>query len=682
MSPSLTGQAREALKRGDPAEAMDLARRATAAGDHAGHAVLAQTLRQTGELVEAERHARLALEHDPEDVVTRAYLGAILVGLGRSSEGLDAYRTAADAQPDNAVLQNELGNALATTGDLEQAETILRRAVALRGDIPEIHNNLGNVLRGLGHLEEAANCYQMALRLRPAYPEALNNAGIVMQVLGDVDGAIAAYRRSIALRPDNAYVHTHLGTAYSAKGQLSDAVDAHRTALRYDASLMAAHNHLGIALKDQGLLGEARASYEKALALNPNDPGIHSNFLMCHSYDPEIDGERLFLAHRKWAARHERPRSIPPKAEPDSDRVLRVGYVSPDFWTHSVAYFIEPVLAQHDRSRIHVTCYADVERPDETTERLKGLADRWRETLTMDDDALLQTIGEDEIDILVDLTGHTANNRLPVFGRRAAPVQMSWIGYPATTGLSQMDYRITDGWADPMDQTDRYHSELLIRLHEGFLAYRPPDGYPEPADRSPDRPLTFGSFNNLSKMTDEVIALWAKLLQAKSSAKLLLKSRQLADAGVRDRVTRAFGEHGIDAARLDLRERVASPHGHLSLYNSIDVALDTFPYNGTTTTCEALWMGVPVVTLAGALHAGRVGVSLLNQVGRKEWIAESPGDYMSIALAVAADLPDRAALREQVANSKLMDAEGLTRTLEDVMREVWRRHCEDASQAI
>ena len=679
MSSSLSGQAREALKRGEPEQALELARRATAAGDQAGHAVLAQTLRQTGELVEAERHARLALEHDPDDVLTQAYLGAILTELGRSSEALDAYRAAADARPDNAVLQNELGNALAAAGDLDQAETILRRAVGLRGDVPEIHNNLGNVLRGRGHLEEAANCYQMALALRPAYPEALNNAGIVMQLLGDLDGAIAAYRRSIALRPDNAYVHTHLGTAYSAKGQLSDAVDAHRTALRYDPTFVAAHNHLGIALKDQGLLGEARDAYQEALALNPNDAGIHSNFLMCHSYDPDIDGERLFAAHRKWAAQHERPRPTPVKIAADRDRVLRIGYVSPDFWTHSVAYFIEPVLAHHDRARVHVTCYADVERPDDTTERIEALADRWRETVTRDDDALLAMIGDDEIDILVDLTGHTANNRLSVFGRRAAPVQMTWIGYPATTGLSQMDYRITDGWADPLDETDRYHSEFLIRLHEGFLAYRPPDGYPEPAESPPDRPLTFGSFNNLSKVTDDVIALWAKLLQAKPTARLLLKSRQLADAGVRDRVTGAFGEHGIDADRLDLRERVASPHGHLSLYNNVDVALDTFPYNGTTTTCEALWMGVPVVTLAGTLHAGRVGVSLLNQVGRPEWIAETPGDYMSIALAVASDLPERAALREQVANSKLMDAAGLTRTLEDAMREVWRRRCEEVA---
>ena len=670
-----SAQAQAAFQGGDIEQAEILARKAAEAGETDAHALLARILSQTGDLTGAETHAQAALDHRPDDAVTMAYLGTILLATGRVENGLAAFRRAVELRPGDAIMLNEYGNALAAAGRAEDAAQALREAVRLRDDLPEIHNNLGNVLRACGQTQEAATCYKQALTLRRLYPEALNNLGVLMQEAGDLDTAIDAFRQAIQIAPDNALVHTHLGVAYAAKGALSDAVAAHREALRLDPELASAHNNLGIALKDQGLLAEAREAYGRALELEPDNAEIHSNLLMCMAYDPETDGWTSLDAHRGWAVRHEHPEPADFNRAYDPGRILKIGYVSPDFWTHSVAYFIEPVLEQHDQRRFHVTCYADVDRPDATTARLKDHTDRWHETASLSDGELFELIRSDGIDILVDLAGHTANNRLSVFGRRAAPLQLSWIGYPATTGLSQMDYKVTDAWADPQGASDSWHSEKLLRLPEGFLCYGPPRDAPTPAGERGDRPLTFGSFNNLSKVTEAVIDLWSALLQECPDARLLLKSRQLADDSVRERIVKAFQLNGIDEERLDLKARIASRKEHLALYNTVDVALDTFPYNGTTTTCEALWMGVPVITLAGELHAGRVGASLLHQLDLTDWIANSPEEYVSLVLSVAAQPPERRILREWVAASTLTDAAAFTEQFEKALRGIWRERC-------
>lgn len=676
-----SAEAQAALKGGDIERAETLARQAADAGETDAHALLARILSQTGDFEGAETHAQAALDHRPDDAVTMAYLGSILMAKSRTDDAVAAFLRAVELRPSDAILLNEYGNALAAAGRAEDAVEALRKAVKLRADLPEIHNNLGNVLRACGRPDEAAGCYKQALKLRPLYPEALNNLGVVMQEQGNVDTAIDCFRQAIALDPGTALVHTHLGAAHAAKGALSDAVAAHREALRIDPDLAGGHNNLGIALKDQGLLGEARQAYARALELDPDDAEIHSNLVMCLSYDPAVDGDSLLKGHRDWAARHEKPSPAVFDRELDPGRVVKVGYVSPDLWTHSVAYFAEPALEHYDRRRFHVTCYADVDRPDATTERLREHADRWHETAGLSDGELYDLIRSDGIDILVDLAGHTGNNRLPVFGRRAAPLQISWIGYPATTGLSQMDYRVTDSWADPAGATDSWHSEKLLRLPEGFLCYAPPQDAPLPARDRGDGPLTFASFNNLSKVTGGVIDMWSTLLQECPGARLLLKSRQLADESVRKRVVRAFQLNGIDEDRLDLRARLAAREHHLALYNEVDVALDTFPYNGTTTTCEALWMGVPVITLAGGLHAGRVGASLLHQLDLTDWIAHSPEEYVSMVLSVAAKPPERRILREWVAASSLTDGQGFAGRFDEALRGVWRDYCEREEDA-
>lgn len=669
--------AREAASAGDPAEA----------GDPAADALLVSLLRRRGALAEAEGHARRALAVVPDDAVTRAHLGAILAGRGDAAGALEEYAAAVAARPENAVLRNEYANALAAAGRFESAIAQFETAIGLRPGIAEIHNNLANALSGAGRLRDAAACYRKALDLKPDYPEALGNLGVVLQSMRDFDGAMAAFDRAIALRADDALAHTHRGAVLAAQGRLTEAADGHRNALRIAPDLAAAHNNLGIVLKDQGLLAEAREAYEAALAARPDDAGAYSNLLLCLSYDPAVAGDEVLARHRDWAARHARPSGVSfhldATAAATAAAPLRIGYVSPDFWTHSVACFIEPVLAEHDPAKVEVTCYSDVTEPDETTARLRGLAARWRDVAGLDDAALCERIRADGIQILVDLTGHTGNNRLAVFGRRATPVQVSWIGYPATTGLAAMDYRVTDAWADPPGETDAFHSERLLRLPGGFLCYRPPPDAPAPADPPPDasapgRPATFGSFNNLSKVTDAAIAVWCDILRRAPDARLLLKSRQLADRGVRDRILGVFARHGVAADRLLLKARLPDRRDHLTLYNEVDVALDTFPYNGTTTTAEALWMGVPVVVLAGALHAGRVGVSLLHRTGCQDWVAASPEDYVDIALRLARARPGRKALRARLAGSPLTDAAAFTHDWEAALAEIWQRRLDAA----
>ncbi len=656
------------MREGQTSRAEALAHRALAeATDPAAHALLVPLLRRRGAMEEAEQHAIQALEAAPDDAVTWAQLGAILMARDEVADALDAYATAAATRPENAILQNEYGNALSRTGRFDAAVERFECAVSLRPDIPEIHNNMGNALRGAGRLRDAAESYGKALALRADYPEALGNLGVLLQSAGNQETAIAIFDRAIALRPDDALAHTHRGAALGALGRLTEAAAAHRAALAIAPQLAAAHNNLGIVLKDQGLLVEAREAYQAALTVQPNDAAAHSNFLMCLSYDPAIEGERLLAHHRDWAVRHETTPVAPVPTIGDLNGAIRIGYLSPDFWTHSVAYFIEPVLAAHDPEKVHVTCYSDVTDPDETTVRLRGLAAQWRDVAALDNVALCKQIRDDGIHILVDLSGHTGNNRLRLYGHRAAPVQVTWIGYPATTGLESMDYRVTDAWADPPGETDQFHSERLLRLPGGFLCYRPPADAPDPVEPPPGRPLTFGSFNNLSKVTDDAIALWCAILSQATGSRLLLKSRQLADEGVRRRILGVFEQHGIGADRLILQARLPDRRDHLSLYDDVDVALDTFPYNGTTTTVEALWMGVPVVVLAGRMHAGRVGVSLLNQIGRGDWVAETPAAYVEIALRLARERPARLELRNQLAVSRLTDATAFTREWETAL---------------
>ncbi|MFQ5545679.1 MAG: FkbM family methyltransferase, partial [Acidiferrobacterales bacterium] len=464
----------------------------------------------------------------------------------------------------------------------------------------------------------------------------------------------------------------------------------YQQALTLKPDFAEAHNNLGNALKEQGKLTEAIAAYRQALALKPDFTDAHSNLLLCLHYGADTEPAAVFIEHQRWAEQHalSLADTIDPHAnDPTPNRRLRIGYLSPDFRTHSVAYFVEPLLAAHDRAGFEVICYANVVRPDSLTKRLQSLVHKWRNIVPLSDAEVADLVREDGVDILVDLAGHTGKNRLLVFARKPAPVQVSYLGYPNTTALATMDYRLTDAWADPPGHMENSYTEELVRLPHGFLCYRPPQDSPEVAELPALSAghITFASFNNASKVNANVIGLWSKILRALPDARLIMKARPLGDVGTRQRFEELFEQNGVSTGRVELLGWASSTAEHLELYNRVDIGLDPFPYNGTTTTCEALWMGVPVIVLAGTTHAARVGVSLLSSVGLPELIADTPEAYVALAISLAGDLDRlqqlRAELRAKVARSPVTDETRFTRALEGVYRNVWHGWCQRQSHS-
>jgi predicted O-linked N-acetylglucosamine transferase (SPINDLY family) len=405
-------------------------------------------------------------------------------------------------------------------------------------------------------------------------------------------------------------------------------------------------------------------------------------------FHPDYDAQRIAQEHSRWNRQHAEPLKQfigPHRNGRIRDRRMRIGYVSPDLRQHSVAYFLENLLAHHDASSVEVFCYSDVIRPDATTARMQKLCAQWREIVGLKDTEVDQKVREDRIDILVDLAGHTANNRLLLFARKPAPIQVTYLGYPDTTGLRAMDYRLTDAYADPPDVTGGY-SEQLVRLPETFLCYRPSYGAPEigPAPALESGRVTFGSFNALAKVNAPLVAMWSKILEQIPNSRLILKNQGLGSAGARRHILEYFAAHHIAPDRVELMGWARSEAGHLQLYNRIDIALDTFPYHGTTTSCEALWMGVPVVTRAGSAHVSRVGVSLLSNVGLAELVTDSQEKYVQLARELAHDLSRlsnlRSTLRKRMEQSPLMDAPRFARNVESAYRQMWRRWCETSGE--
>ncbi len=398
-------------------------------------------------------------------------------------------------------------------------------------------------------------------------------------------------------------------------------------------------------------------------------------------YLPDIDNKVMLEEHNKWAEKHanqiiastnfKRPKKAKPR--------LRVGYFSPDFRRHSVAYFVEPILEQHDIERFEIFCYALVDNPDVTTDRLKSLAEHWRSIENLPDDEVVKLIRDDRIDLLVDLAGHTYKNRLLVFAYKPAPLQLSYLGYPNTTGLPTIDYRLTDSFADPPSKTEASYTEKLVRLEPTAWCYRPMGSVPAVSElpAKENDYITFGSFSMFYKLNGKVLSLWAHLLTQIAGSRLTLKAKSMADSSVRKSVIKQFADFGIVEERISLKSYEPSYEQHLENYREIDIALDPFPYNGTTTTCEALFMGVPVITLEGEEHRSRVGVSLLKQVGLENLIAKTPENYVGIACSLASETEALAELRKnlraRMENSPLMDEAGFTKRLETVYQEMWQK---------
>ena len=637
---------------------------------------------EAGRLDESEALCTEIIRRDPAHADARDLLGVVHALSGRTETAAALMAEAIALSPGIARYHNNLGNVLGTLGRPDDAIAAYGRALELRPADAQTLNNLGTVLKGLGRLDEARSAYEDALAINPHYAEAYSNYGNVLMDAGRIEDAVACQRRSLELNPVYAVAHNNLGNGLKRLGQYEAAGACFRRALEIAPDYGDALNNLGEALREQGEAAEAIAHYRRSLAVDPGRPGIHSNLLLALNCLADIDRAAVFAEHRRWAARHAGGPSAG-RADhanhPDPDRTLRVGYVSPDFRMHSVAYFIEPVLEAHDRHAAEVFCYASGGMEDPVTERLRGHAEGWRSIHGMGDADAAELVRRDGIDILVDLAGHTMDSRLSMFALKPAPVQVSYLGYPNTTGMDAVDYRLTDAWADP-EGSEAFHTERLIRLAGGFLCYRPPGDAPPVAPLAADAAdaVTFASCNNLAKVTAEVIAAWAAILDRVPGARLLIKAKPLGDEGTRRRLLGRLARHGVAPDRAEMMGWVASG-SHLGVYGRIDIGLDTFPYNGTTTTCEASWMGVPVVTLAGDRHAGRVGVSLLSRIGLGEMIAASVDDYIEVAVALAGDrtrLRDlRGGMRGMIAASGLTDGKAFAAGLEAAWRTVWREWC-------
>jgi len=640
-----------------------------------------------GKLDEAAACFHKALTIEPDDAAVHNNFGNALRGLGKADDAVASYRKALAIEPDDAAAQNNLGLALMDLGKLDEAVACYRKVLAIRPDDAAAHNNLGNALKNLGKADEAVASYRKALAIEPHDTAVHNNLGTALKDLGKVDEAVASYRRALAIKPNDAAAHNNLGNSLKGLGKLDDAIASYRKALATKPDDAMAHNNLGSALKDLGMLDEAVASFHQALAIEPDYTEAHSNLVFCMNYGERYSQQDIFAESRRWEAAHAAPsavRKVSHTCDRDPERRLRIGYVSPDFRIHSVAYFLDPLIGGHDRRRFEVFCYAQVANPDDVTQRFRGLADGWCSTVGMTAPAMAERVRADKIDILVDLAGHTANNRLLAFAELAAPVQVSYLGYPNTTGLSAMGYRLTDDIADPEGPGGDLHSETLMRLPNGFLCFAPDVEAPAIAEPPAlaNGFVTFGSFNNLSKVTPATVAAWARILEGVPESRLLLKSRSLANEGTQQRYRALFAERGVDGKRLEFHARIASKSGHLGAYGRVDIGLDTFPYNGTTTTCEALWMGVPVVTFRGDRHASRVGASILTRVGLGELIADTIDGYVMAAVTLA-KAPSRLVelrrdLRPTMAASPLCDAAGFTHAVEAAYRKMWRRWCQGA----
>ncbi len=501
-----------------------------------------------------------------------------------------------------------------------------------------------------------------------------------------IDEAIDCYRRAVALDPGSFRAHSNLGVLLEQKGLFAESVESYRAAVLQSANAADAE--------------VARANYAAGLAAYRNHLfQLHRMGTVAPAQQIAAPAE-LFAAHRRFAQHvesHAKPAWRPHTNGAEPDRRLRVGYVSPDFRKHSVAHFIEPILAHHDRTQIEVFGYYSCPHSDEITRRFESTCDQWRDCDSLSDDVLADRIRADAIDILVDLAGHTFGNRLGAFALKPAPLQFTYLGYPGSTGFEAIDYLLTDPFADPGDPGTGapLFSERLLHIAPSMLTYRPPFGSggllgndPIPVTPAPilkNGFTTFGSFNDSAKIADFVIATWARILAALPDAILVLKSRAFGDEEHRDAMRARFEKYGADFKRLRLLGRDENPAAHLARYADIDISLDTFPYNGVTTSLESLWMGVPFVTLSGTSLVSRMGVSIATNVGHPEWIGRTMDEYVATAVGLAAN-PQRLdtlrqGLRNRLEASPLMDARGFALKLEAAYRAVWRRWCEEHSPA-
>jgi protein O-GlcNAc transferase len=632
-----------------------------------------------GQLSQAAAAYRQALLLESRNAGLMANLGTVLREMGELTEAVELLRAAADLEPAIASHGLNLGIAYWNQGDFPQAERTLNETLARAPQDPEVAFNLGNALHGLGRQHEAIDRYRQALKFRPDYADALINLGNVHTELGEFAAGMAAYDAALRVRPDSVVALNNAAVLMRTLGRIDDAETALHRALELDPGNAALHDTLGNVYKDAGELDAAIASFRKSLELDPGSWATHSNLAYTLSFEAP-EAAPVLKECRRWNERftaglprcthHSDGRDATHRGDPN--RRLKVGYVSPDFRDHCQSLFTIPLLSRHDHAAFEIFCYASIKRPDDHTRRIAAYADVWRDVRTLNDEALCRLIREDRIDILVDLTMHMAGGRPLLFARKPAPVQIAWLAYPGTTGIGAMDYRLSDPRLDP-DGFDAHYSERTLRLPDSFWCYDPLTRHPGVNELpAVERGyLTLGCLNNPCKLSDHTLRLWGGVMRALPDARLLV----MAPPGRhRQHLSRRLRAHGIAAERVEFR--AFQPRSeYLRSYHDIDLGLDTFPYNGHTTSLDSLWMGVPVVSRVGRTSVGRGGLTQLFQLDLLELAAESDDAFVGIAAALGQDLVRLAALRRELRprleRSALMDPARFARHVEHAYRDAW-----------
>jgi predicted O-linked N-acetylglucosamine transferase (SPINDLY family) len=639
------------------------------------------TQQQAGKLDEAAASYRRALSIKPDFVEAYSNLGIVLYDLGQLEDAVTSYRKALAIKPSSFEALCNLGRILQKIGEVENAVTSFKRALEINPDFAEAHCNLGNALMQLGNLNEAATSYRRALELKPDFVEAHSNLGLVLADLGLPNDAVASYQRAIKIEPDNLEVLNNLGNILQTLGKINDAVVSYRRALATKPDSIETHNNLGNAMKDLGQLDDALACYRRALEIEPNFTDALNNLLLTLNFTNrhtpsyyleqarkygQVVSEKVDGRYSAWQC------AVPPPR-------LRVGLVSGDLRIHSVGHFLEGLLSHLDPACIELIAYPTNHTEDALTARIRPCFSAWKSLTGMSDANAARLIHADGVHVLLDISGHTAHNRLPVFAWKPAPVQATWLGLPTTTGVSEMDYILGDLQAVPPAH-EHHFSETVWRLPDSYLCFSPP-AYPVniiPLPALSSGYVTFGSFNNLTKMNDAVVALWARTLLSVPHSRLHLKTAQLNDASICKQTQQRFAKYGITPDRLLLGGSLGSIANHFAEYNKIDIALDTFPYPGVTTSVEALWMGVPVLSLHGDRFLSLSAKSIAHCTGLPDWVAVDEDEYVAKAVAFSSNLVGlaalRAGLRQQVLASPLFDAPRFARNFEEALWGMWQRY--------
>ncbi|KAL2992826.1 hypothetical protein AAZX31_10G070200 [Glycine max] len=681
-----------------------------------------------GCLVEAAESYQKALQVDPSYKAAAECLAIVLTDIGtniklagNTQEGIQKYFEALKIDPHYAPAYYNLGVVYSEMMQYDMALTFYEKAASERPMYAEAYCNMGVIYKNRGDLEAAITCYERCLAVSPNFEIAKNNMAIALTDLGtkvklegDINRGVAFYKKALhynwhyadamynlgvaygemlkfdmlalGIKPNFSQSLNNLGVVYTVQGKMDAAASMIEKAIIANPTYAEAYNNLGVLYRDAGDISLAINAYEQCLKIDPDSRNAGQNRLLAMNYIDEGNDDKLFEAHRDWGRRFMRlyPQFTSWDNSKDPERPLVIGYVSPDYFTHSVSYFIEAPLVYHDYTNYKVIVYSAVVKADAKTIRFREKVLKkggiWKDIYGTDEKKVADMVRQDQVDILIELTGHTANNKLGMLACRPAPVQVTWIGYPNTTGLPTIDYRITDSRADP-PETKQKHVEELVRLPDSFLCYTPsPEAGPVcPTPALSNGFVTFGSFNNLAKITPKVLQVWAKILCAIPNSRLVVKCKPFCCDSVRQRFLSTLEKLGLEPLRVDLLPLILLNHDHMQAYSLMDISLDTFPYAGTTTTCESLYMGVPCVTMAGSVHAHNVGVSLLSKVGLGNLIAKNEDEYVKLALKLASDISAlqnlRMSLRELMSKSPLCDGAKFILGLESTYRQMWHRYC-------